>query len=330
VQPKVVEVLDALNESDTLADMHSEVEKSRFLLRTHDVPLRSPVVLERAAAHILRRKGELLAVEPALSDLEDIDGHHQVRIATKRIRYTMEICVPAFGKQLDGAIGAVKKVQSLLGDVHDCDVWVRNLTTFIEEERNRTVEYFGHARPFHRLRDGLEFLRDERARHGSRSLPSCSNTGNTFAPKGSGRLEALLQRTARLQRRRKSNRGMSRFMARKTRSTKIALLSDIHGNLPALEAVLEDAAQRRIAGLWNLGDMLGYAPFPNEVLRRLREVGAVSIVGNYDRKVLDFASKAGAWKRTKPPPSISHFNGTTPIWRQEPPPSAISAGAGAP
>jgi len=96
-------------------------------------------------------------------------------------------------------------------------------------------------------------------------------------------------------------------MARKTRSTKIALLSDIHGNLPALEAVLEDAAQEGIAGIWNLGDMLGYAPFPNEVLRRLREVGAVSIVGNYDRKVLDFASKAGAWKRTKPPAKYIAF-----------------------
>ena len=165
VQPKVVEALDALNESDTLADMHGEVEKSRFLLRTHDVPLRSPVVLERAAAHILRRKGELLATEPALSDPEDIAGHHQVRIAAKRLRYTMEICVPAFGKQLDGAIGAVRKVQSLLGDVHDCDVWVRNLGTFIKQERGRTIEYFGHARPFNRLRDGLEFLRDERARH---------------------------------------------------------------------------------------------------------------------------------------------------------------------
>ncbi len=96
-------------------------------------------------------------------------------------------------------------------------------------------------------------------------------------------------------------------MARKTRSTKIALLSDIHGNLPALEAVLDDAAQEGIAEIWNLGDMLGYAPFPNEVLRRLREVEAVSIVGNYDRKVLDFARKTDAWKRRKPPAKYIAF-----------------------
>ena len=55
-------------------------------------------------------------------------------------------------------------------------------------------------------------------------------------------------------------------MARKKKSTTIALISDIHGNLPALEAVLSDAAHHGAQTIWNLGDMLGYAPFPNEVL----------------------------------------------------------------
>jgi len=96
-------------------------------------------------------------------------------------------------------------------------------------------------------------------------------------------------------------------MARKTRSTKIALLSDIHGNLPALEAVLDNAACEGVAEIWNLGDMLGYAPFPNEVLRRLHKIGAVSIIGNYDRKVLDFAHKRQEWKRRKPPAKYIAF-----------------------
>ncbi len=96
-------------------------------------------------------------------------------------------------------------------------------------------------------------------------------------------------------------------MAHKTRSTKIALLSDIHGNLPALEAVLDNAACEGVAEIWNLGDMLGYAPFPNEVLERLREVEAVNIVGNYDRKVLDFERKRDKWKRKKPPAKYIAF-----------------------
>jgi putative phosphoesterase len=96
-------------------------------------------------------------------------------------------------------------------------------------------------------------------------------------------------------------------MARKKRSKTIALLSDVHGNLPALEAVLDDAGHREVAEIWNLGDMLGYGPFPNEVLGRLREVAKVNIVGNYDRKVLDFARKRDKWKRKKPPAKYIAF-----------------------
>ena len=89
-------------------------------------------------------------------------------------------------------------------------------------------------------------------------------------------------------------------MARKKRQTTVALLSDIHGNLPALEAVLEDAVCHDIDEIWNLGDMLGYAPFPNEVLQKLQEVDAVNLIGNYDRKVLDFQRKQEKWQRKKP------------------------------
>lgn len=96
-------------------------------------------------------------------------------------------------------------------------------------------------------------------------------------------------------------------MGRKSKLTTIALISDIHGNLPALEAVLEDAARRGIREVWNLGDLLGYAPFPNEVVQRLREIGAVNLVGNYDRKVLDFEHKRNRWERKKAPAKYIAF-----------------------
>ena len=64
---------------------------------------------------------------------------------------------------------------------------------------------------------------------------------------------------------------------------RIAIFSDIHGNLPALEAVLADlAAQPGIDRSYCLGDLVGYAPFPNEVTARIRESGIPTIVGNYD------------------------------------------------
>ena len=65
----------------------------------------------------------------------------------------------------------------------------------------------------------------------------------------------------------------------------IACFSDIHGNLPALNAVLEDMAQRPVDMRYCLGDLVGYAPWPNEVVDRIRELGIPTLAGNYDEGV---------------------------------------------
>lgn len=65
-----------------------------------------------------------------------------------------------------------------------------------------------------------------------------------------------------------------------------ALLSDIHGNLPALEAVLDDLARRRdVDAVYHLGDLVGYAPWPNEVVALLARKGIAGVAGNYDSTV---------------------------------------------
>ncbi|MBU2102984.1 MAG: metallophosphatase family protein [Candidatus Omnitrophica bacterium] len=79
---------------------------------------------------------------------------------------------------------------------------------------------------------------------------------------------------------------------------KIALISDIHANLPALSAVLADIKRRKIGVIWNLGDSVGYGPFPRETLALLMRLGLRSIRGNYDDKVLLFPRKARIWKKT--------------------------------
>jgi predicted phosphodiesterase len=67
---------------------------------------------------------------------------------------------------------------------------------------------------------------------------------------------------------------------------RIALFSDVHANLPALEAVLHDLADRDdIGATYHLGDLVGYAPWPNEVVARLREAGIPGVAGNYDSTV---------------------------------------------
>jgi CHAD domain-containing protein len=164
VQPKVVKTLDALEKGNALAEMHGELEKVLFLLRHRAVSLQSPYAFERTAGHIRQRVKMLLTHEQTLADPQDAPGHHRLRIDAKRLRYTMEICDPVYEGQLARAIKAVKKVQSLLGDVHDCDVWAQDVAAFMDQERQRTVEYFGHHGPFNRLKPGLERLLDERLR----------------------------------------------------------------------------------------------------------------------------------------------------------------------
>ena len=64
---------------------------------------------------------------------------------------------------------------------------------------------------------------------------------------------------------------------------RIVLLSDVHANLPALDAVLTDIERRAPrTPIYHLGDLVGYAPWPNEVVDRLRAAGIPGVAGNYD------------------------------------------------
>ncbi len=65
---------------------------------------------------------------------------------------------------------------------------------------------------------------------------------------------------------------------------RIAVLSDVHGNLPALEAVL--AALAPYDAVWQLGDVVGYGPQPDEVVARLATEKAVGVRGNHDAAAL--------------------------------------------
>jgi putative phosphoesterase len=65
----------------------------------------------------------------------------------------------------------------------------------------------------------------------------------------------------------------------------VALISDIHGNRWALEAVLADIAERGADAVYSLGDLVGYGPDPNGVIDLLREGEIPSLLGNYDEGV---------------------------------------------
>ena len=66
---------------------------------------------------------------------------------------------------------------------------------------------------------------------------------------------------------------------------RVALLSDVHANREALEAVLAALAPERVEAIWVTGDTVGYGADPSEVLALLHERGALLLQGNHDRAV---------------------------------------------
>ncbi len=67
---------------------------------------------------------------------------------------------------------------------------------------------------------------------------------------------------------------------------KLALISDIHANLPALEAVLAHARAQGVKKIWCLGDLVQFNAFPDEVVKTIRNVSSKAIHGNIDLMVL--------------------------------------------
>lgn len=66
---------------------------------------------------------------------------------------------------------------------------------------------------------------------------------------------------------------------------KIAIISDLHANLPALEAVLKDIALFKPDQVYCLGDLTDAAPWHNEVIERIRTLNIPTIMGNHDERI---------------------------------------------
>jgi diadenosine tetraphosphatase ApaH/serine/threonine PP2A family protein phosphatase len=116
------------------------------------------------------------------------------------------------------------------------------------------------------------------------------------------------------------------------------IISDIHANLEALEAVLAAAPQHDM--VWNLGDTVGYAANPNEVISRLRIAPGITIRGNHDRAACsnqgqndDFspvADRAVQWTRGVLTPENLHWLENVPTGPLAPGAENVSCVHGSP
>jgi predicted phosphodiesterase len=89
------------------------------------------------------------------------------------------------------------------------------------------------------------------------------------------------------------------------------LLSDIHANRPALEAVLRHATSKgEPDAICHLGDLVGYAPWPNEVIAMLRDADIPGVAGNYDSTVAHGYKHCGCRAETAHQEELAHLSFT--------------------
>lgn len=115
----------------------------------------------QACQTLLQRLEQMLAFVPYVSQPDRVAELHQMRIAAKHLRYTLEVYAPVFGQDVDPYIQRARSAQSLLGHLHDFDVWLAYLPQFLEGEAQRFEVFFGHRRGFGRVERGVEYLRQE-------------------------------------------------------------------------------------------------------------------------------------------------------------------------
>jgi len=135
LQNAVVSSLDNLEKSGIINQMQVFFHDQEILVkssRKKDYPYGLAPV---AASRIARRLSKLRSYEEWVHNPDAIAEHHAIRIAAKKLRYTMEVYSPLYRRGLKKPLSRVKKIQEILGDLHDCDVWIDTVMVMLVNER---------------------------------------------------------------------------------------------------------------------------------------------------------------------------------------------------
>jgi hypothetical protein len=95
---------------------------------------------ENAARIVSVRLDELLELAPKALDRESVDAQHDLRIASKRLRYVLEMTAFCFGRSADTARRRARDLQGILGEMHDCDVMLPRVREHLAELEGADVE----------------------------------------------------------------------------------------------------------------------------------------------------------------------------------------------
>jgi CHAD domain-containing protein len=137
LQERVLFALETLEKSRVVPDLRDTI--LRLSTTSHRIPRQGLAygVPTLAAFRIESRLAAMLSYEPWVKHPDAVAEHHATRIAAKKLRYTMEIYGPVYRMGLAKPHARVKKIQEILGNLHDCDVWIDLITRILLRERSR-------------------------------------------------------------------------------------------------------------------------------------------------------------------------------------------------
>ncbi len=158
LQDKLIRRLDEYEASGVTEEMNAAF--SGLAARNLEVYIYTPELYKRSFERIQTAYQSFVSFEQKVQDPDNVEDLHAMRIAGKNFRYVMECFAPIYSGQLKSQLSIMKNAQDLLGNIHDCDVWMIELPGFLEVERVRTIEYFGRDRHSERFQPGIQYLLD--------------------------------------------------------------------------------------------------------------------------------------------------------------------------
>jgi putative phosphoesterase len=279
------------------------LEMEEFLLKTRQAAMEAGATtvrvresFVRASVSVRRRVEGLVRYEASVHQEDAIAEHHAMRIAAKRLRYTAEAFGPLFDDGLKQELSWMKRLQELLGDLHDCDVWIADAQSANNALKEGKL-ILPNGSDTVGLQSALTFLERNRGEERKKTYGAFVDFWEDLTEAGA--IDLLQRRMNQAAEQTPDLTASAIEMLVNDPKANVAVLGDIHGNLQALQAVLMDAKARGAEVILNTGDVLGYGANPEEAIHLLRSIPSISVIGNYDLKSFRIGEGIEEWPGDK-------------------------------